>query len=53
MYFVNYCQVLKRENKLGEDEFAKLRKILSNEKLEPIMKVGVSLLLGDKVNFKE
>lgn len=53
MYFVNYCQVLKRENKLGEDELAKLRKILSNEKLEPIMKVGVSLLLGDKVNFKE
>lgn len=53
MYFVNYCQVLKRENKLGEDELAKLRKILSNEKLEPIMKVGVSLLLGDKVNFEE
>ena len=53
MYFVNYCQVLKRESKLGEDELAKLRDFLSNEKLEPLMKVGVSLLLGDKDNFEK
>lgn len=53
MYFVNYCQVLKRENKLGEDELAKLRDLLSNEKSEPLMKVGVSLLLEDKDNFEK
>lgn len=53
MYFVNYCQVLKRESKLDEDELAKLRDLLSNEKLEPLMKVGVSLLLEDKDNFEK
>lgn len=53
MYFVNYCQVLKRENKLGEDELEKLRDLLSNEKSEPLMKVGVSLLLENKDNFEK
>lgn len=48
--FVNMCQILKRQNKLtgGIDE---LHKLLSDEAVDRITKVGISLVLGKKDEF--
>lgn len=52
MYFLNYCQVLKREDKLFEEHYVRLRQILLNESSNSSIKVGASLLLGDKKEFE-
>ena len=52
MYFLNYCQVLKREDKLFEEHYVRLRQILLNESSNSSIKVGASLLIGDKKEFE-
>lgn len=52
MYFLNYCQVLKREDKLLEEHYVRLRQILLNESSNSSIKVGASLLIGDRKEFE-
>ena len=47
IYFINYCQVLKRENKLTEKEMNKLLDIRNNNDLIEI-KLSCNLLLNNK-----
>lgn len=51
MHFVNMCQILKRQNKLTEECIEELRKLLSDKSVDSIMKVGISLILGEKDTF--
>lgn len=53
MHYINHCQVLKRLGKLGETEMSKLQTILLNEQANSILKVGASLLLEDKKEFRK
>lgn len=51
MHFVNYCQILKRRGCLTDECIEGLRKLLLDETVMPMTKVGVSLLLGEKDTF--
>lgn len=51
MHFVNYCQILKRQGRLTEECIERLRKLLSDEAVMPTIKVGISLLLGERDTF--
>lgn len=52
MHFVNMCQILKRQDKLTEECIHKLHKLLTDETVDPIMKVGISLILSEKKTFE-
>lgn len=51
MHFINMCQILKRQNKLTEECIDELHKLLTDETVDSIMKVGISLILGEKDKF--
>lgn len=50
IYYINYCQVLKRLNKLSKDEIKQLLSIKDKTK-DKMTKVCVSILLEDKSGF--
>ena len=50
IYYINYCQVLKRLNKLSKDELKQLLSIKDKTK-DKMAKVCVSILLEDKKGF--
>lgn len=52
MHFVNLCQIMKRQNKLTEEYFDELHNLLSDETVDSIMKVGISLILGERETFE-
>ena len=52
MHFVNMCQILKRQDKLTEECIDELHNLLSDETVDTIMKVGISLILGEKETFE-
>lgn len=51
MHYINHCQILKRLDRLGDKESVGLHGIILDKQVEPVMKVGVSLLLEDKNEF--
>lgn len=52
MHFVNMCQILKRQDKLTEECIHKLHKLLTDETVDSIMEVGISLILSEKKTFE-
>lgn len=51
MHFLNYCQVLKRAGQMKEKELSMLNSILLDDKIQPIIKVGIALVIGNKMEF--
>lgn len=50
VYYINYCQILKRLNKLNQDELKQLL-IIKDKTKDPMTKVCASILLENKVDF--
>lgn len=51
MHFLNYCQVLKRADQMKEKEITILNSVLLDDKIQPIIKVGIALVIGNKTEF--
>ena len=51
MHFLNYCQVLKRADQMKEKEITILNSVLLDNKIQPIIKVGIALVIGNKTEF--